>query len=96
VTLREEVAEIFSESERPGLSDFDGSNLAVDNETARGLTYESSWLAQAANAPAERWACPHCGGVVELKAGMKHPVHMGKRVEILPPCKAIWRSREQA
>jgi hypothetical protein len=93
MTLREEVAELFSESERPGLGDF--GNLAVDNETASNLTYEAAWLAQAANAPAERWACPHCGGVVELKAGMKHPVHMGNRQEITPPCKAIWRSRNE-
>jgi hypothetical protein len=91
MTLREQVEELFSESERPGLGDFD--NLHVDNETASNLTYEAAWLAQATNAPAERWPCPHCGGCVELKQGMKHPVHMGSRREITPPCKAVWRSR---
>jgi hypothetical protein len=92
IDLVEGVAELFSESERPGVAEFGEVNFT--NETARELTYEAAWYLAASNVPAERWPCPHCGAVVELKEGSKHPVHMGKRQEVLPPCKAIWRSRE--
>jgi hypothetical protein len=90
--LRDEVAALFSEFERPAV---DFGELHVDNATAAELTYEAAWISETHLAPAERWACPHCGALVELKQGMRYPVHMGNRQEIQPPCKAVWRSREQ-
>jgi hypothetical protein len=74
--LHEGVAAIFAEASRSDVMDYD--HLRFDSPTARNLTFEASYIAEARLAEGiTRWSCASCGQEVELRPGFKRPIHMG-------------------
>jgi hypothetical protein len=76
IDLHEGVASLFEEAGEHATLD----DLRLDNYTAKNLTFEASWIAEARLASGiQRWVCPNCGGEIELRLGYARPIHMGNR-----------------
>jgi hypothetical protein len=76
IDLHEGVAEIFAAAQQD--DGVDHGDLRFDSDTARSLTYEAAFIAQARLAEGvTRWRCATCGEEVEQRPGVRVAFHMG-------------------